>query len=71
MLSSRLDASADEVIKYELKQRSALAWVGVWTATLLLTGFFAIACVNAYYRLLVASARPQRRTALAALSSHH
>jgi len=66
MLSSRLDASANEVIKYELKRRSALAWAGVWVGTLLLTGLFAIACVNAYYRLLVGRFHTSPRAALAA-----
>jgi hypothetical protein len=53
MLSVRLDASADEIIKYELKPRSLMGHAVLWSRTLLLTILFAAICLNVYYRLIV------------------
>jgi len=53
VLSVRFDATATDVIKYELKPRSLLAHARLWLRTLLLAGVFAALCLNAYYRLIV------------------
>jgi hypothetical protein len=52
-LSVRLDAAANEVIKYELKPRSLLGHAFLWLRTLLLTAGFAAICLNGYYRLIL------------------
>ena len=53
LLSHRLDASADQVIKYELKPRTLLGHATLWSRTALLTIFFGAICLNVYYRLIV------------------
>jgi hypothetical protein len=53
MLSSQLDASPDEIIKYEVKPRTLLSKAGLWLGTLVITTLFAVACLNLYYRVLV------------------
>jgi hypothetical protein len=53
LLSHRLDASADQVIKYELKPRTLLGHATLWSRTALLTILFAAVCLNLYYRLIV------------------
>lgn len=52
-LSVRLDASAHEIIKYELKPRSLMGHAALWSRTLLITTLFAAACLNVYYRLII------------------
>lgn len=52
-LSSRLDATPGDIIKYELKSRSLLGTAGLWLGTLLVTTLFAAACLNLYYRVIV------------------
>jgi len=58
VLSVRFDATASEVIKYELKPRSLLGHAFLWLRTLLLTIGFAAACLNVYYRLIVGRMLP-------------
>jgi hypothetical protein len=53
MLSVRLDAAANEVIKYDLRPRSVLGHAALWLRTLLITAVFAAGCLNVYYRLIV------------------
>jgi hypothetical protein len=53
VLSVRFDATPQEVIKYELKQRSLLGHVLLWTRTLVLTVAFGALCLNLYYRLII------------------
>lgn len=54
VLSVRFDATASDIIKYELKPRSLLAHVFLWLRTLTLTAMFALVCLNVYYRLFIA-----------------
>jgi hypothetical protein len=53
LLSHRLDASADQVIKYELKPRTLVGHATLWSRTVLLTILFAVICLNVYYRMIV------------------
>ncbi|HZM93686.1 MAG TPA: hypothetical protein VFB92_09710 [Vicinamibacterales bacterium] len=53
VLSVRFDATAADVIKYELKPRSLLAHAFLWLRTLVLTAMFALVCLNVYYRLII------------------
>jgi hypothetical protein len=53
LLSHRLDASANEVIKYELKPRSLVGHATLWSRTALVTILFAAICMNAYYRFVI------------------
>jgi hypothetical protein len=53
LLSHRLDASANEVIKYELKPRSIAGHAALWSRTVLVTILFAATCMNVYYRLVI------------------
>jgi hypothetical protein len=53
VLSVRFDATAGDVIKYELKPRSLLAHAFLWLRTLLITAMFAVVCLNVYYRLVI------------------
>jgi hypothetical protein len=57
-LSVRLDASAGEIIKYELKPRSLVGHAALWSRTALLTILFAAICLNAYYRLIIGRLSP-------------
>jgi hypothetical protein len=56
LLSHRLDASADQVIQYELKPRTLVGHATLWSRTVLLTIIFAAVCLNVYYRLIVSRA---------------
>ncbi len=58
LLSHRLDASADQVIKYELRPRTLAGHATLWSRTLLLTILFAAICLNVYYRLIVSQLSP-------------
>jgi hypothetical protein len=53
LLSHRLDASADQVIKYELRPRTLLAHAMLWSRTLLVTILFGAICLNVYYRMII------------------
>jgi hypothetical protein len=53
VLSTKLDASATDIVKYTLKQRSALAQTGLWALTLLTAAVFAFAVLNVYFRFVV------------------
>jgi hypothetical protein len=54
VLSVRFDATATDVIKYELKPRTLAGHALLWLRTLLIAGAFAVVCLNIYYRLIVA-----------------
>jgi hypothetical protein len=45
--------SPDAVVKYRLRSRTIVEWTLVWSRTTLITGIFAMALLNLYYRLLV------------------
>jgi hypothetical protein len=53
MLSSRLDAGPDEVVKYEFKPRSLSGWTTLLIRPLLVSGVFALGCLNVYYRFII------------------
>lgn len=53
LLSHRLDASANEVIKYELKPRTLAGHAALWSRTVLLTILVAAIGMNVYYRLVI------------------
>lgn len=53
VLSVRFDASASDIIKYDLKPRSLVGDAVLWLRTLILTAVFAAACLNVYYRLII------------------
>jgi len=53
VLSVRFDATAIDVIKYELKPRTLAGHALLWLRTLLIAGAFAVLCLNVYYRLIV------------------
>jgi hypothetical protein len=53
VLSSRIAADPNDIVKYEVKPRSLPGLAGLWLRTLLITALIAIACMNVYYRLLV------------------
>jgi hypothetical protein len=53
VLPTQLDVSADDVVKYRLRNRTIVEWALVWSRTALITGLFAMALLNVYYRGLV------------------
>lgn len=53
VLSVRFDASASEIIRYDLKPRTLGANSVLWLRTLIVTTVFATMCLNVYYRLIV------------------
>ena len=59
-----LDADADDVVKYELKPRTALAWAGLTIWTLVLTAAIVAPFAILYYRFGVdyIASLPQRRS---------
>ena len=53
VLPSQLGVSPDDVVKYQLRPRTIVEWIGLWSRTVLIVGIFAMALLNVYYRLLV------------------
>ena len=53
VLPSQLGVSPDDVVKYRLRPRSIVEWTLLWSRTALITGLFAMALLNVYYRALV------------------
>jgi hypothetical protein len=53
VLPSQLGVSPDDVVKYQLRPRSIVEWTLLWSRTALMTGLFAMALLNGYYRALV------------------
>jgi hypothetical protein len=53
VLSVRFDATAGDIIKYNLKPRSLASHAMLWSRTIVLTMLFAALCLNVYYRLIV------------------
>jgi hypothetical protein len=53
VLPSQLGVSPDDVVKYRLRPRTVVEWTMLWSRTALVTGLFAIALLNGYYRALV------------------
>jgi hypothetical protein len=53
ILPSQLGVSPDDVIKYRLRPRTIVEWTMLWSRTTLITGLFAMALLNVYYRVLV------------------
>src|SRR5262245_6919431 len=52
-LSYKIDATPVAIIKYQMKPRTIIEHSGLVLLTLLVTGGFALACLNLYYRVLV------------------
>jgi hypothetical protein len=53
VIPSQLGVSPDDVITYRLRPRSIVEWTMLWSRTALITGLFAMALLNVYYRVLV------------------
>jgi hypothetical protein len=53
VLPSQLGVSPDDVVKYRLRPRTAVEMTILWSRTVLITGLFAMALLNVYYRALV------------------
>jgi hypothetical protein len=53
VLPTQLDVSPDDVVKYRLRHRTIVEWAILWSRSALITGLFAMALLNVYYRLLV------------------
>jgi hypothetical protein len=53
ILPSELGVSPDDVVKYQLRPRTIVELVILWSRTALITLVFAMALLNVYYRLLV------------------
>ena len=52
VLPSQLGVSPDDVVKYQLRPRTIVEWTVLWSRTALITGLFAMALLNVYYRLI-------------------
>jgi hypothetical protein len=52
-LPFRLEATPDEIVKYELTPRTLASHAGLWLITLLVAGAFAVVCLNIYYRGII------------------
>jgi hypothetical protein len=44
--------SPDDVVTYRLRARTIVEWTILWSRTALITGLFAMALLNVYYRLI-------------------
>jgi hypothetical protein len=53
VLSVRFDATASDIVKYDVKPRSLLGNALLWSRTIALTLVFAVLCLNVYYRLII------------------
>lgn len=53
VIPTSLGVSPDDVVKYRLRSRTIVEWVLLWSRTAVITGLFAMALLNVYYRLLV------------------
>jgi hypothetical protein len=53
VLPSQLGVSPDDVVKYRLRSRTIVEWIILWSRTAAITGIFAVALLNLYYRLFV------------------
>jgi hypothetical protein len=53
VIPTSLGVSPDDVVKYRLRPRTIVEWTLLWSRTTLITGLFAMALLNVYYRLLV------------------
>ncbi len=53
VLPVSLGVSPDDVVTYRLRARTIVEWTILWSRTALITGLFAMALLNVYYRLLV------------------
>ena len=52
VLPSQLGVSPDDVVSYRLRPRTISEWTLLWSRTALITGLFAIALLNVFYRLI-------------------
>jgi hypothetical protein len=52
VIASQLGASPDDVVMYRLRPRTMTEATMLWSRTALITGLFAIALLNVYYRLI-------------------
>ena len=52
-LSYKIDATAETIIKYELRPRTLVASAALWLLTLAVTSAFGLGAMNLYYRVLV------------------
>jgi hypothetical protein len=53
ILPSQFGVNPDDVVKYRLRPRTIVEWAMLWSGTVAITGLFAMALLNVYYRLLV------------------
>ncbi len=53
VLPVSVGVSPDDVVTYRLRARTIVEWTILWSRTALITGLFAMALLNVYYRLLV------------------
>jgi hypothetical protein len=53
IIPTSLGVSPDDVVKYRLRSRTIVEWTLLWSRTTLITGIFAMALLNLYYRVLV------------------
>jgi hypothetical protein len=53
VLPSQLGVSPDDVVSYRLRPRTLSEWTMLWSRTAFITGLFAVALLNVYYRLIV------------------
>jgi hypothetical protein len=53
ILPTEFGVSPDDVVKYQLRDRTIVEWALLWSRTMLITGLFAMALLNVYYRLIV------------------
>jgi hypothetical protein len=53
ILPTQFGVSPDDVVKYRLRDRTIVEWIILWSRTLLITGLFAMALLNVYYRVIV------------------
>jgi hypothetical protein len=52
VLPVSLGVSPDDVVTYRLRPRTIVEWTILWSRTVLITGLFAVALMNVYYRLI-------------------
>lgn len=52
-LSYKIEATPEDIIKYELQPRTVIASAGLWLTAVFITAIVALGCANLYYRGLV------------------
>ena len=52
-LSYKIEATPENIIKYELQPRTAIESAALWSMVVFITGLVAFGCANLYYRVIV------------------